>query len=60
MWSEIKPLVPGKNKHSHIIGTCDISAYDFNHHFTNISNKTNSKFQNFYDNFVLEKYKKYS
>ena len=48
MRSEIKRLVPGKNKHSHI--TCDISADDFNHHFANISNKMNSKFQNFYDN----------
>ena len=43
MWSEIKRLVPGKNKHSHI--TCDISANDFNHHFTNIGNKINSKFK---------------
>ena len=49
IWSEIKRLVPGKNKHSHI--TCDISANDFNHHFANISNKMNSKFQNFDDNF---------
>ena len=48
MWSEIKRLVPGKNKHSHI--TCDISANDFNHRFANISNKINSKFQNFDDN----------
>ena len=48
MWSEIKLLVPGKIKHSHI--TCDISANDFNHHFANISNKMNSKFQNFDDN----------
>ena len=44
MWSEIKRLLPGKNKHSHI--TCDISANDFNHHFANIGNKMNSKFQN--------------
>ena len=49
IWSEIKRLVPGKNKHSHI--TCDISASDFNHHFDNIGNKMNSKFQNFDDNF---------
>ena len=48
MWSEIKRLVPGKNKHSHI--TCDISVNDFNHRFANISNKMNSKFQNFDDN----------
>ena len=38
-----------KNKHSHI--TCDISANDFNHHFVNISNKMNLKFQIFYDFF---------
>ena len=37
MWSEIKRLVPGKNKHSHI--NCDISANDFNHHFANICKK---------------------
>ena len=43
MWSEIKRLVPSKNKHTHI--TRDISANDFNHHFANISNKINSKFQ---------------
>ena len=49
IWSKIKRLVPGKNKHSHII--CDISANDFNHHFVNMSNKTNSKFQNFDDIF---------
>ena len=49
MWPEIKRLVPGKNKHSHI--TCDISANDFNHHFANIGNKINSKFQNLDDNF---------
>ena len=42
MWMEIKRLVPGKNKHSHI--TCDISANDFNHHFANLGNKMNSKF----------------
>ena len=56
MWLEIKPLVPGKNKHPHI--TCDISANDFNHHFTNISNKMNSNFLNFYDNFFLQRSKK--
>ena len=50
MWSEIKRLVPGKNKHSHI--TCDISANDFNHHFANIGKKMNSKFQNCDDNFL--------
>ena len=50
MWSEIKRLVPGKNKHSHI--TCDISANDFNHHFANIGKKMNSKFQNNDDNFL--------
>ena len=50
MWSEIKRLVPSKNKHSHI--TCDISANDFNHHFANIGKKMNSKFQNFNDNFL--------
>ena len=50
MWSEIKRLVPGKNKHSHI--TCDISANDFNHHFANIGKKMNSKFQNYDDNFL--------
>ena len=49
MWSEIKRLVPSKNRHSHI--TCDISANDFNNYFANISNKMNSKFQNFDDNF---------
>ena len=49
MWSEIKRLVPGKNKHSHI--TCDIFANDFNHHFANIGNKMNSKFQNLDANF---------
>ena len=49
MWLEIKRLVPGKNKHSHI--TCDISANHFNHHFANIGNKMNSKFQNLDDNF---------
>ena len=37
MWSEIKRLVPGINKHSN--STCDISANDFNHHFANIGNK---------------------
>ena len=47
MWSEIKRLVPGKNKHSHI--TCDISANDFNHHFANVGKKY-SKFQNYNDN----------
>ena len=31
--------------------TCDISANDFNHHFTNIGKTMNSKFQNFNDNF---------
>ena len=50
MWSEIKRLVPAKNKHSHI--TCDISANDFNHHFANIVKKMNSKFQNYDDNFL--------
>ena len=50
MRSEIKRLVPGKNKHSHI--TCDISANDFNHHFVNIGKKMNSKFQNYDDNFL--------
>ena len=45
MWSKIKRLVPEKNKHSHI--TCDISANDFNHNFASISNKVNSKLQNF-------------
>ena len=50
MWSEIKRLVPGKNKHSHI--TCDISANDFNHHFSNIGKKMNSKFHNCDDNFL--------
>ena len=40
MWSEIKRLVPNKNKHSRI--TCDISANDFNQHFANIGNKMNS------------------
>ena len=49
IWSEIKRLVPGKNKHSHI--TCDISANDFKHHFANFSNKINSTFQNFDDFF---------
>ena len=34
MWSEIKRLVPNKNKHSHI--TWDISANDSNQHFANI------------------------
>ena len=48
MWSEIKRLVPGKNKHAHI--TCDISANYFNHHFANISNTMNSKYWNFDDN----------
>ena len=48
MGSEIKRLVPGKNKHSHI--TRDISANDFNYRFANISNKIRSKFQNFDDN----------
>ena len=42
MWSEIKRLIPGDNKHSHI--TFDISADDFSHHFVNISKKMNSKF----------------
>ena len=49
MWSELNRLVSGKNIHSHI--TCDISANYFNHHFANISNKMNSKFQNFDDNY---------
>ena len=57
MWLEIKRLVHGKNKHSHI--TYDISANDFNHHFANISNKMNSKFQNFHDN-CFWKAQKYS
>ena len=48
MQSEIKRLVPGKNKHSHI--TCDISANYFIYHFANISNKMNSNFQHFDDN----------
>ena len=58
MWLEIKLLEPGKNKHLHI--DCDISANDFNHHFGSISNKMNSKFQNFDDIFFLERPKKYS
>ena len=49
MWSEIKRLVSGKNKHSHI--TCDISASDLNNNFDNIGNKINSNFQNLNDNF---------
>ena len=47
MWSEIKRLVPDKNKHSHI--TYDTSAYDFNQHFANTGNKMNSKLQNLSD-----------
>ena len=43
MWSEIKRLVPGKNKHRHI--TCDISANYLNLHLANIGNKMNFKFQ---------------
>ena len=39
-------------KHSHI--TCDISANDLNHHFANIGNKMNSKFQTLDDNFSGE------
>ena len=50
MWSEIKRLVTGKNKHAHI--TFDIFANDFNHHFANISNKMNSKF---WSQFFLER-----
>ena len=52
MWAEIKRLVPGKNKHSHII--CDISANDFNHHFANIGNEMNSKFQTWDDDLFWE------
>ena len=37
MWSEIKRLAPGKNKHLHI--TCDISANDFNHHLPILATK---------------------
>ena len=49
MWSEIKKiLIPNKNKHSRT--TCDISANDFNQHFSNIGNKMNSKFQHLSDN----------
>ena len=47
MKSEIKRLVPGKDKHSHI--SCDISANDFNYRFANISNKIRSNSQNFDD-----------
>ena len=47
MWSEIKRLVPNKNKHSRI--ACDISANDFNQHNANVGNKMNSKFQNLSD-----------
>ena len=43
MRSIILRLEPGKNKHSHI--TCDIAANDFIHHFVNIGNKINSRFQ---------------
>ena len=49
----VRKLIHGKNKHSHI--TCDISVNDFNHHFANISNKMNSKFPNFADNFFFWK-----
>ena len=56
MWLEIKLLVPGKTKHLHI--NCDISAIDFKNHFANISNKMNSKFQNFDDNFFSGKAQK--
>ena len=58
MCLEIKLLVPGKNKHLHI--NCDISANDFNHHFAKISNKMYSKFQNFDNNFFLERPEKYT
>ena len=53
MWSEMKRLVAGKNKHSDI--TCHLSANDFSHHFANIGNKMNSKFQTFDDNFFCDK-----
>ena len=43
MWSEIKRLVPGKNKHSHI--TCDISANDFNHHLPILATKWTQNFK---------------
>ena len=49
IWSEIKRVVPGKNKYSDI--TCVIPANDFSHHFANIGNKMNSKFRNLDDNF---------
>ena len=35
--------------------TCDISANYFNHHFANVSNKMNSKFQNFDESFFFWK-----
>ena len=57
MRSEIKQLIHGKNKHSHI--SCDISAKDFNQHFAHISNKINSKVPNFADIFFMERPKKY-
>ena len=50
MWSEIKRLVPGKNKHSHI--TFDIFANDFNHHLPILASKWT---QNFDHNFFLER-----
>ena len=41
IWSEIKRIVHGKNKHI----TCDISANYLNLHLANIDNKMNFKFQ---------------
>ena len=55
MWSEIKRLLPNKNKHSRI--ACDISANDFNQHFANIGNKMNSKFQNLSDDLFWKGWK---
>ena len=50
MWSEIKRLVPGKNKHLHIILATFLRMISITS-FANISNKMNSEFQNFYDYF---------
>ena len=51
IWSKTKRIVPGKYMYKHSQITCNISVNDFNHHFANISNKMNSKFQNFDDIF---------
>ena len=56
MWSEIKRLVPGKNKYSHI--TCDIFANDFNHQFCQYYQQNELKISKFLWHFFSGKAQK--